>query len=58
MSGEETKGLEDTTESDVESHRMPLMEHLIELRNRMMWSIGALILGVGVSFGFAEHIYI
>ena len=37
---------------------MPLIEHLIELRNRLMWSIAAFVVAFGVCFYFAEHMYV
>nr|WP_035708626.1 twin-arginine translocase subunit TatC [Niveispirillum irakense] len=36
---------------------MPLLDHLIELRNRLMWSLGALILAFLLCFAVADHIY-
>ncbi len=57
MSAGENQPVDQAPASDVESHRMPLMEHLLELRTRMMWSIGALFLGVGISFAVVEDIY-
>jgi sec-independent protein translocase protein TatC len=40
----------------VEESRMGLMEHLIELRSRMIWVVGALLIGTLVSFLFVEPI--
>ncbi|HRQ60994.1 MAG TPA: twin-arginine translocase subunit TatC, partial [Alphaproteobacteria bacterium] len=34
----------------------PLIEHLIELRARLVWVVGAMLLGAIVSFCFAESI--
>ena len=31
---------------------MPFLDHLEELRWRIVWSLGALVIGVGVSFYF------
>ena len=42
---------------EVDLHRMPLLEHLKELRDRLMWSAGALVLGMMVSLAFVEEIY-
>ena len=42
---------------EVESHRMPLMDHLRELRTRMVWSGVAMALGMCVSLGFTQEIY-
>ncbi|MEM7650562.1 MAG: twin-arginine translocase subunit TatC [Pseudomonadota bacterium] len=35
----------------------PLFSHLIELRQRLLWVIGAMILGTLICFGFVEQIY-
>lgn len=35
----------------------PLMDHLIELRQRLMWVFLAMIVGTGVCFAFVEQIY-
>ncbi|MBV9203439.1 MAG: twin-arginine translocase subunit TatC, partial [Alphaproteobacteria bacterium] len=32
--------VDDDREAELEEGRMPLLDHLIELRNRLMWSIG------------------
>ena len=37
--------------------RMGLLEHLTELRNRMIWIVGALIFGVVASIAFVEPGY-
>ncbi|MBP6378873.1 MAG: twin-arginine translocase subunit TatC [Sphingorhabdus sp.] len=36
---------------------MPLLDHLIELRNRLLWCVLALAISFGVCFYFAEPIY-
>ena len=44
--------------SDIQnSHKMPLLEHLIELRNRLMKSVIAIILLFFIFFAFKEHLY-
>ena len=48
---------EELTEDDVESSKMPLIEHLIELRNRLLWSIGALVVGFVLCYLVAEEMY-
>ncbi|HEV8029937.1 MAG TPA: twin-arginine translocase subunit TatC [Stellaceae bacterium] len=48
---------EDVKEEELEEGRMPLLEHLIELRNRLMWSFGALIVAFLVCYQFKETIY-
>ncbi len=40
----------------VEESRMGLMEHLMELRTRLFWVVGALLVGTLVSFLFVEPI--
>ncbi len=45
-------------ETEIESSRAPLMEHLIELRSRLIVSILALVVGFLVCFFFAQDIYI
>ena len=48
---------EELTEDDLESGKMPLIEHLIELRNRLLWSIGALVVGFVLCYLVAEEMY-
>ena len=48
---------EELTDDDVESNKMPLIEHLIELRNRLLWSIGALVVGFVLCYLVAEEMY-
>ncbi|MEI6557397.1 MAG: twin-arginine translocase subunit TatC [Rhodospirillaceae bacterium] len=36
---------------------MPLLEHLIELRNRLVYAVAALLAGVVVCYFFSQHIY-
>jgi sec-independent protein translocase protein TatC len=40
-----------------DDHKMPLLEHLVELRNRLMYSIGALLVGFVGCYFFAEDIF-
>ncbi|TNE87446.1 MAG: twin-arginine translocase subunit TatC [Deltaproteobacteria bacterium] len=42
---------------EVEQHRMPLLEHLKELRNRLVISIIALIIGMLISLAYTEWLY-
>ena len=42
---------------EVDETRAPLMEHLIELRRRLIWSFVALFAAFGVCFYFASHIF-
>ena len=36
---------------------MPLLDHLIELRNRLMWAIGAVLVAFLICYQFKERIY-
>lgn len=47
----------DTPEDDVELSRAPLLEHLIELRTRLMVSFAAFAVTAIVAYIFAEDIY-
>jgi sec-independent protein translocase protein TatC len=44
-------------EAELESGRMPLIQHLIELRNRLMWSAAAIIVAFLVCYQFKVQIY-
>jgi len=43
--------------SDIDETRAPLMEHLIELRRRLIWSFAALGVAFGISFYYAGQIF-
>ena len=45
-------------DSEIESSRAPLMEHLVELRRRLIICAIALAIGFLVCFGFAKQIYV
>ncbi|MFZ5668072.1 MAG: twin-arginine translocase subunit TatC [Pseudomonadota bacterium] len=47
----------DTDEAEIEASRAPLLDHLVELRRRLIVCVGALIVGFGVCFAFADQIY-
>src|ERR1700728_3906266 len=48
---------EEEREAELEAGRMPLLEHLIELRGRLIWSAGAIMVGFLISYQFKERIY-
>jgi sec-independent protein translocase protein TatC len=41
----------------IDDKPMPLIEHLMELRTRLMWSIGAFIIAFAVCYYFSRQIY-
>lgn len=45
------------TDDVVDSHKMPLLDHLIELRQRLLRSVIALFVAFFIAFFFAEHLY-
>jgi sec-independent protein translocase protein TatC len=44
-------------DDEVEASRAPLMAHLEELRDRLIWVLGAVAVGFAVCFVYAEWIY-
>jgi len=42
---------------EVEASRMPLLDHLIELRDRLMWSIGTIFIAFAGCYFLAPYIY-
>lgn len=45
------------TEDSISSHKAPLVQHLIELRNRLIVSVLAILVGFLVCYGYAEELY-
>lgn len=45
------------TEPELDPLRQPLLAHLIELRRRLIWSLGAILIGFIVCYCFAPEIY-
>ncbi len=44
-------------ENEIEASSAPLIEHLIELRTRLMWSIGGFFVAFLVCFFFAKQLF-
>ncbi|HEU0066218.1 MAG TPA: twin-arginine translocase subunit TatC [Sphingomonas sp.] len=42
---------------DVDASRAPLLDHLIELRRRLLYCIAAMVVAFGISYFFAEDIF-
>ena len=45
------------TEADIEATKAPLMQHLIELRRRLIWSMAAILVAFALCFYFARDLY-
>ncbi len=45
------------SEHDIDASRAPLLEHLIELRQRLLYSIIAIAVAFGVCFYFADQVF-
>lgn len=43
---------------EIEASRAPLLEHLAELRTRLAWAAGALVVATIICYGFAKQIYV
>lgn len=43
--------------SELDDSKMPLLDHLVELRNRLLWCVLALAISFGICFYFAQTIY-
>jgi sec-independent protein translocase protein TatC len=49
--------VDDDREAELEEGRMPLLDHLKELRNRLIWSLSAVGIAFVICYQFKEHIY-
>lgn len=47
----------DSDESEIEASRAPLLDHLVELRSRLIVCVIAMALGFALCFGFSKQIY-
>jgi sec-independent protein translocase protein TatC len=43
---------------DIDDREMPLLDHLIELRNRLVYSAVAILAGFLICYVFADDIYL
>ncbi len=43
--------------NEIDDSKAPLIDHLIELRTRLLWSVGAIIIAFLICFAFAEQIF-
>jgi sec-independent protein translocase protein TatC len=43
--------------SEIDESKAPLLDHLIELRRRLLWCVAAIAVGFGVSYYFAKPIF-
>jgi sec-independent protein translocase protein TatC len=48
---------DDDKEAELEAGRMPLLDHLVELRNRLLWAFGAILIAFLACYQFKEPIY-
>ncbi|OAO03740.1 twin-arginine translocase subunit TatC [Parasphingorhabdus sp.] len=49
--------MNDQSAPDIDESKAPLIEHLIELRQRLLWAVAALIVAFGFSLYFADEIF-
>jgi len=43
--------------SEIDDSRAPLLDHLVELRKRLLYCIASLLVAFGVAFYFSDHIF-
>ncbi len=46
----------DADEAAIEGTRAPLLEHLSELRDRLLWSVGSIVIGFVICFAFWHYL--
>lgn len=47
----------ETHNADPEEHKMPLLEHLVELRRRLLYSVVAFLVAFVVCYAFSKNLY-
>ncbi|MEM8914704.1 MAG: twin-arginine translocase subunit TatC [Pseudomonadota bacterium] len=57
MASETDQSVAVKDEDDIDDKEMPLLEHLLELRNRLMYASGALLIAFIGCYFIAEHIF-
>ncbi len=45
------------TKEDIDASEAPLMEHLLELRTRLMWAVGSFFVAFAVSFFYSTQLF-
>ena len=51
------RDVSDTPDDPINDKPMPLLEHLVELRRRLMWAGGAFLIAFGICYHFSGQIY-
>ena len=49
--------MNDQSTPEIDDSKAPLIEHLIELRQRLLWAVAALVIAFGFSLFFADEIF-
>lgn len=49
--------MNDQSTPEIDDSKAPLIEHLIELRQRLLWAVAALVVAFGFSLFFADEIF-
>ena len=49
--------MSEVPDDEIEASRAPLLDHLVELRSRLIICVGALAVGFAVCFAFSTQIY-
>ena len=52
-----TPGLDNNDTADIDASKAPLLDHLIELRSRLLKCLVAFVICFGIAFAFADQIF-